>query len=120
MKERFKELFTVVAYGCVWGLLELTLGGYLHFIHFPQKGFIMGALAYTILTMYVIKYSRVFSPLAIGFIAAGFKILNIFIFNVPIFSRSIVNPALAIIAEAASVTFVAFVVSRFVRLKAAN
>lgn len=120
MIEKFKELFTVVAYGCIWGLLELTLGGYLHFIHFPQKGLVMGALAYTILTVYVIKHRRVFTPLAIGFIAASFKILYVFIFSVPIFSRSIVNPALAIIAEAASVTFVAFVISRFVRVKAAN
>lgn len=120
MIEKFKELFTVIAYGCVWGLLELTLGGYLHFIHFPQKGLIMGAPAYTILTMYVIKHRRVFSPLVIGFIAASFKILNIFIFGVPIFSRSVVNPALAIIAEATSVTFAAFVISRFVRVKATN
>ena len=120
MIKRFKELLTVVAYGCVWGLVELTLGGYLHFIHFPQKGFIMGTLAYTILTMYVIKHRRVFPPLAIGFIAASFKTLNIFIFGVPIFSRFIVNPAFAIIAEAASVTIAAFTISRFVRVKAVH
>lgn len=120
MTEKIKESIIVVVYGCIWGMLELILGGYLHFIHYPQKGYVMGALAYTILTAYTLKYHKLFSPLLIGFIAASFKFLNVFIFGAPIYSRSIINPVLAIIAEAASITLAVYVISRFTRLKAAN
>lgn len=104
----------------MWGILELTLGGYLHFIHFPQKGYVMGAIAYAILGRYIVKHRIVYSPILIGLIAASFKLFNIVIYQVPILSRSIINPALAIIAEAASVSMVAFIVTKFWRFKTIN
>jgi len=118
--EKYRESAVIIVYRCIWGLIELFIGGYLHVVHLTQKGYVMGAFAYTLLTMYVVKHRKVFTSLVIGVIAASFKIFNILIFGVPIFSRSIVNPALAIVAEASSVTLVAYIITRVAKLKAAN
>lgn len=120
MLHKGQGFFTVIMYGFLWGMLELTLGGFLHYIHFPQKGYVMGSIAYSILAVYVLKHKNIINPVIIGLIAASFKVFNIFIFGVPLFSRSIINPALAIIAEAASVTVVSFVVTRFFKVKIFN
>lgn len=112
VKEKTKNLYNVLIYGSIWGLIELSLGGFLHYIHHPQKGKIMAAIAYTIMLTYLLRVhnKKIIHTLYIGIIAAFFKIFNIFIFGIPIFSRSIINPALAIITEAATVTLGAFVV----------
>ena len=39
-------LIGVVVFGSIWGLVEATLGGFLHLIHFPYKGAIAGASAW--------------------------------------------------------------------------
>lgn len=119
MLEKLQNHLTILIYGTVWGVLELTLGSFLHIIHWPGKGQIMGGIAYIILATYVIKYKTFWHPIVIGIIAASFKLFNVLIFGVPILSRAIVNPATAIIAEAASVTVVAFIISKYQAHKAA-
>lgn len=116
LTERIKKLYWVFVYGCIWGLAELTLGGFLHSIHHPQKGNIMAAVAYTIMLTYLVRHKNIVHPFFVGIIAACFKFFNVFIFGVPIFHRSIVNPALAIIAEAASVTLGAFIIVQIAKV----
>lgn len=43
---------TVIVIGSVWGLFEMTLGGFLHAIHFPQKGAVMGGLAISFMAIF--------------------------------------------------------------------
>lgn len=117
MIKKARDSVWIMVYGCIWGLLEVTLGSFLHFIHFPQKGTVMGAVAYTIMLTYLLKHKgKLWHPIYLGIIAASFKAFNVFIFRVPIFSRAIVNPALAIIAEAISVTVGAYIVVYVVKV----
>lgn len=116
--ERVKGSFGFILYGIIWGLTELTLGSFLHFIHYPQTGSIMAAIAYTIMLIYLVRHRRksVLHPFYMGLIAACFKFFNVFIFGVPIFHRSIVNPALSIVVEASLMTLGAFLVVRIAKV----
>ncbi len=117
MKDRIKTVLTIMIYGCIWGILEMTLGSFLHVIHLPQKGLIMGAIGCSILTVYVVKHKMIWHPIVIGCIAASFKLLNVFIYSVPIYARSIVNPGLAIICEAIAVSLIAYVIVKYVQYR---
>lgn len=116
LSEKFKNSYYFIIYGCIWGLAELSLGGYLHYVHHPLKGKIMVSIAYTIMLVYLARHKNIWHPVFMGIIAASFKFFNVIIFGVPVFSRSIVNPALAIIAEAASVTAGVFILRYALRV----
>jgi hypothetical protein len=100
---------TVIVIGSVWGLFEMTLGGFLHAIHFPQKGAIMGGLAISFMAIFVTMTGKPSLVPILGVIAASFKPLDAVIFGVPVGSPFIVNPALAIVMEALAFSAVAVV-----------
>lgn len=91
---------TVLVFGSIWGLLEVTLGGFLHAIHLPQKGAIMGGLAISLMALFTIVTRKPSLVPLLGFVAASFKPLDAFIFGVPPWSPYITNPAVAIVLEA--------------------
>jgi len=97
----------ILVFGSIWGFLEATLGGFLHMIIFPNKGAIMSGIGVTIMALALAIYKKPRMPLGIGIIAASFKLLDVWIFSLPITSIHIINPAMAIIAESLAFTLVA-------------
>ncbi len=91
---------TVVVIGSVWGFFEMTLGGFLHIIHFPQKGAIMGGLAISFMALFVIMTGKPSLVPILGVVAASFKPLDAIIFGGPFLSPFVINPAIAIVMEA--------------------
>lgn len=90
----------VIVVGSIWGFLEMTLGGFLHVIHFPQKGAVMGGLAISLMAVFITVTGKPSLVPLLGIIAASFKPFDAVIFGVPVWSPYIVNPAIAIVMEA--------------------
>ena len=97
----------VVVFGSIWGLLEATLGGFLHLIIFPNKGAIMAGIGMAIMGSALAIYKKPSMLLFIGFVAASFKLLDIWLFALSPTSIHIVNPAMAIIFESAAFSIAA-------------
>lgn len=68
----------------------------------------MSSIVFFILSLYILKHRKLWHPVIIGIIAASFKVFNIFILGVSLFSRGIVNPAINIIMESTIVSVAAF------------
>jgi len=97
----------VVVFGSIWVLLEATLGGFLHLIIFPNKGAIMAGIGMAIMGSALAIYKKPSMLLFIGFVAASFKLLDIWLFALSPTSIHIVNPAMAIIFESAAFSIAA-------------
>ena len=102
----------VLVCGSIWGFFEATLGGFLHMIIFPNKGAIMGGLGVAIMAAALAYYKKPAMIPAVGIIAASFKLLDVWIFALPITSVHIINPAMAIIFESFAFTLVAVILMR--------
>jgi hypothetical protein len=100
---------TIIVIGSVWGFFEMTLGGFLHIIHFPQKGAVMGGLAVSFMAIFVAITGKPSLVPILGVIAASFKPFDAIIFGVPVLSAYIINPAIAIVMEALAFSAVAVV-----------
>ena len=96
----------ILVFGSVWGLVEATLGGALHLVHFPYKGAIPGAIGMAIMATFVVMYRRPRLVFWIAVIAALFKPLSAVIYVKPIFDPLVVNPASAILLEGLAFTLV--------------
>ena len=104
---RFQDIIIgILVFGSVWGVLEATLGGFFNLILFPNKGAIMAGIGVAIMGAALAIYRKPAMALAIGIVAASFKLLNVWIF-VPVSYIHIVNPAMAIVLESLSFTAVA-------------
>ena len=99
-------LLGILVFGSVWGLVEATLGGALHLVHFAYKGAITGGVGMAIMAAFVATYRRPKLVLWLGVIAALFKPLSALIYGQPVFAPFVVNPASAIILEALGFTLV--------------
>jgi len=97
----------ILVFGSIWGLLEATLGGFLHMIIFPNKGAIMGGIGVALMGTALAIYKKPSMLLGIGVITALFKLLDVWIFALPITSIHIINPAMAIIFESLAFGLVA-------------
>ncbi len=100
---------TIIVIGSVWGLVEMTLGGFLHAIHVPQKGAIMGGLAISFMAIFITITKKPALVPILGVIAASFKPLGASVFGVPVVSPFVINPAIAIVMEALAFSAVAVV-----------
>ena len=89
----------ILVFGSVWGLVEATLGGALHLIHFTYKGAITGGIGMSIMATFVVMYRRPKLVFFIAAIAAMFKPLSALIYGQPVFAPFVVNPASAILLE---------------------
>jgi len=96
----------ILVFGSIWGLVEATLGGSLHLIHFAYKGAITGGFGMSIMATFVVIYRRPKLVFWIGVIAALFKPLSAVIYGQFIFSPFVVNPASAILLEALAFSLV--------------
>jgi len=102
----------ILVFGSVWGLVEATLGGALHLIHFTYKGAITGGIAMAIMAAFVVTYRRPRLVFLLGVIATLFKLLSAAIYGQPIFSPFVFNPASAILLEALGFTLVVSLLSK--------
>lgn len=102
-------LIGIVVFGSVWGLIEATLGGFLHLIHFTPvfRGAIMAGIGMSIMATFVASYRRPEMVFGLGIIAALFKPLSALIYFKPVFAPFVVNPASAILLEALAFSLVA-------------
>jgi hypothetical protein len=96
----------ILVIGSIWGLVEATIGGALHLVHFPYKGAIPGGIGMAIMATFVVMYRRPRLVFWIAVIAALFKPLSALIYVKPIFDPSVVNPASAILLEGLAFTLV--------------
>ncbi|MFC1958091.1 hypothetical protein ACFLVQ_00800 [Chloroflexota bacterium] len=92
-------LVMMIVFGSIWGFSEATLGGFLHLVHFPYKGAIMGGIGMSIMATFVATHRRPSLLVGLAFVAALFKPLSALIYVKPIFAPFVVNPATAIILE---------------------
>ena len=101
---RWKQILAisliVIVIGSIWGLFEMSLGGFLHAIHFPQKGAIMGGLAISFMAVFITITGKPSLVPILGIIAASFKLVDSIILGVPLVSPFVINPAIAIVMEA--------------------
>ncbi len=100
-------IIAMLVFGSIWGFLEATLGGFLHMILFPNKGAIMSGIGVAIMASALAIYKKPSMTLGIGIVAASFKLLDVWIFLLPITSIHILNPAMAIIFESLAFSLVA-------------
>ena len=89
----------ILVFGSVWGLVEATLGGALHLIHFTYKGAITAGIGMSIMATFVVIYRQPRLVFFIAAIAAMFKPLSALIYGQPVFAPFVVNPASAILLE---------------------
>ena len=106
----------ILVFGSVWGLLEATLGGFLHMIIFPNKGAIMCGIGVAIMGSALAIYRKPVMLPGIGIVAASFKLLDVWLFSLPVASIHIVNPAMAIVFESLAFGLVAvFIMDRIAK-----
>ncbi|MEN8613810.1 hypothetical protein ABFB09_00810 [Dehalogenimonas sp. THU2] len=105
-------VLAVIVFGSVWGLMEMTLGGFLHTIHFAHKGAVMGGMAISLMAVFLSVTRRPLLVPALGLIAASFKPFSAFIFGQPVTSAYVVNPATAIFLESLAFALAAVVLHR--------
>lgn len=106
----------ILVFGSIWGVLEATLGGFLHLIIFPNKGAIMAGIGVAIMSLALAIYRKPSMLPGIGIVAASFKLLDVWLFFLPITSIHIINPAMAIIFESLAFSLVAvFVMKRIAK-----
>jgi hypothetical protein len=101
-----RTVIGILVFGSVWGLVEATLGGALHLVHFAYKGAVTGGIAMAIMGAFVVMYRRPRLVFWLAMVAALFKPLSALIYGQPVFSPFVVNPASAILLEGLAFTLV--------------
>ena len=94
-----KSLAKVALFGCIWGILEATLGGLLHHLYIPFTGTIMASIGFSILYAAMKSGLR---PAALAFVAlaaASFKFVDPILFSLSPFEKTVINPAIAIATQ---------------------
>ncbi len=91
MKYRTQELVYIAVFGTIWGVVEMTLGSYLHVLNVPQAGTVLAAVGMAILVV-----GRTFVPkrgatLLMGIVAMFIKMLSL--------GGIVINPMLGIFME---------------------
>lgn len=91
MRYRTQELVYIAVFGTIWGVVEMTLGSYLHVLNVPQAGTWLAALGMGILVV-----GRTFVPkrgatLLMGIVAMFVKMFSL--------GGIVINPMLAIFME---------------------
>ncbi len=92
MKYRTQELVYIAVFGTIWGVVEMTLGSYLHVLNVPQSGTLLAGMG-----MAVLVVGRTFVPkrgatLLMGVVAMFIKMFSL--------GGIVINPMLGIFMEA--------------------
>lgn len=118
MDEKQKQILTgILIFGSIWGMLEATLGVFLHMIHFMPKGAIMFSLGAFLMSTALRTYrpkNRIRFLLGIGAVASLLKGFDIFIVGP---GPMVFRPMISILIEAMAFGAVLTVIDK-IRLKA--
>lgn len=91
MRLSLKELTIVAALGALWGSVEMTLGAFLHVLHVPFTGAVLGSIGICIALVGRVVVPRPGSTLSIAVVAALLKALSI--------GGVVLSPMIAIVME---------------------
>ncbi len=108
-ERRTTFILPILVFGSAWGLIEMSLGGYLHLIHFPDKGAVLGGIGWAVMTWFTATTQRPRLVPWLGLIAASFKLPDAILLHAPLLSPFVVNPVMAIVIEALAFRLVAAV-----------
>lgn len=97
-------LLTVIFFGTLWGLIEATLGGFLHFIHFPYTGTVMRSIGFGLMAGALSLERNYKIPFYCAIIAGTLKLIDLLI--IPCDSGKVIRPAIAIVSEGMALTLV--------------
>jgi len=85
-------------------------------IVFPNKGAIMSGIGVAIMASALAIYRKPAMLPGIGIVAASFKLLDIWLFSLPVASIHVINPAMAIIFESLAFGLIAlFITNRMAK-----
>lgn len=93
-----EKIRAIFVFGLIWGILEASLGLFLHLIHLPAKGYIMGSIGISIMALAVTRYRAPYVACGIGVIAAVVKLLDIVVLPQSMWGM-VMRPAIAILLE---------------------
>lgn len=89
---------TIVFWGAVWGILEATLGWFMHLMHFKGEALVLYPMGLFCMMMAVRQSGQVSAAVKVAVVAALVKLVNLFMLPaVPVFH--VTNPAVAIFLE---------------------
>lgn len=89
---------SIIFWGAVWGVMEATLGWFLHLIHFRGELFLLYPIGLFCMIMAATQTGSSSSVIKVAAVASIIKLVNLFMLPiVPVFH--VTNPALAIFLE---------------------
>lgn len=94
-----RNAVTIALFGSVWGLIEATMGGLLHFAHVPFTGTIMASIGFALLFAAMQGGLKPAELALVSLVAASFKFTDVLIFGASPFDIIITNPAVAIASQ---------------------
>lgn len=95
---------TILFWGALWGILEASLGWFLHLIHFKGEVLILYPFGLMCMLLAAKQTAKTSSVLKVAGVASVIKLVNLFMYPAVPFYH-VVNPAVAIFLEGL-VTFV--------------
>ncbi len=110
--EKYSVLVNIVIWGAIWGIFEATVGHLLHLVSFGYARLIWYPVACFFMTNVYRKTGRLSSVFFVGLLCAAVKMLNLFL---PGRIDKVINPAVSIIFEAASLAAVVFLANHLLR-----
>jgi len=97
MQNNLEKIVTVILFGSLWGFLEATVGGLMHFAGWPLTGQVMTSIGAFVMFWGIKSGLGMAGIASISLIAASFKFIDAFLFPIPINHITIINPAQAIL-----------------------
>jgi len=91
MKYRTQELVYIAVFGTIWGVVEMTLGSYLHVLNVPQAGTVLAAVGMAVLVVGRSFVPRRGATLLMGVVAMFIKMFSL--------GGIVINPMFAIFME---------------------
>jgi|GEM_PF-979869 len=98
LHSRIKVIAGIILFGSLWGMLEATLGGILHYVGIVNPGPVMASTGFSILAFAVAIYGKPWIAPYIGLVAASEKFLGFIIFPWSSWGK-IIRPATGIFLE---------------------
>ena len=108
-QSRSSVWLSVIVWGSLWGIFEATVGYLLHLLPFSVGWLVWYPVACFFMANVYRRTGKVSSLLQVGFLAAGIKLLNLFL---PGRIDKVINPAVSIVFEALSMAAVLYAVRR--------
>ena len=92
------NLKTIIFWGALWGILEATVGWFLHLIHFKGEVLLLYPFGLMCMMMAAKQTGQISSVMKVAGVASLVKLLNLFMLPaVPVYH--VTNPAVAIFLE---------------------